>query len=155
MPHNTKKIRHAYKSKHNLKRKNHVILLMITDGKKCYYLTVKSLPALLKGITSKHVGDFYCLNCFRAYATENKLEKHRKVCKKYDYCYVEIPEEDNKILKYNYGEKSMMEPFVIYFDLESCYNDPEKSSTSKINNHTPSGYSFFMCSLFDAKENIA
>ena len=48
VPHNTKKIRHVYKSKYNLKRKNQVILLMIADGKKWNYLVVKSLPALLK-----------------------------------------------------------------------------------------------------------
>ena len=34
MPHNTNGIRHAYKSKHNFKRKNQVILLVITDGEK-------------------------------------------------------------------------------------------------------------------------
>ena len=32
VPHNTKEIRHAYKSKYNLKRENQVILLMVTDG---------------------------------------------------------------------------------------------------------------------------
>ena len=32
VPHNTEKIRHAYKSKYNLKRESQVILLMITDG---------------------------------------------------------------------------------------------------------------------------
>ena len=32
--HNTKEIRHAYKSKYNLERENQVILLMITDGEK-------------------------------------------------------------------------------------------------------------------------
>ena len=51
MPYNTEKIRLAYKSKHNFKRENQVILLMITDGKKWHYLAVKSLPALLRGIT--------------------------------------------------------------------------------------------------------
>ena len=51
-----------------------------------------------------------------------------------------MPEEDNKILKYNQGEKSMKVPFIIYDDLESllakmntCHNNPEKSSTTKIN----------------------
>ena len=34
VPHNTEKIRHAYKSKYNLKRENQVILLMVTDGEK-------------------------------------------------------------------------------------------------------------------------
>ena len=56
-----------------------------------------------------------------------------------------MPEEDNKILKYNQGEKSMKLPFVIYADLESllekmntCLNNFQKSSTAKINKHTPS-----------------
>ena len=32
--HNTKEIRHSYKSKYNLEHENQVILLMIPDGKK-------------------------------------------------------------------------------------------------------------------------
>ena len=36
----------------------------------------------------------------------------------HDYCGVEIPEADNKILKYNHGKKPMRAPFVIYFDFE-------------------------------------
>ena len=63
MPYNAKEIRHAYKTKYNLKRENQVILLMITDGEKWHYLAVKSLSALLRGITgSNNNGDFYCLN---------------------------------------------------------------------------------------------
>ena len=42
VPHNTEKIRHACKSKYNFTRENQVILLMITDGEKWHYLTVKS-----------------------------------------------------------------------------------------------------------------
>ena len=48
VPHNTEKIRHAYKSKYNSTRENQVILLMITDGEKWRYLAVKSLSALLE-----------------------------------------------------------------------------------------------------------
>ena len=111
---------------------------MITDGKKLYYLFVKELPALLKGIISNHVGDFYCLNCFHSYTTDNKLKQHENVCKNYDYCYVQMPKEDNKILKCNPGEKAMKVPFIIYADLESllekistCHNNSKKSSTTK------------------------
>ena len=46
--------------------------------------------------------------------------------------------------------------FVIYADLEclleemtTCHNNPEKSSTTKINKHTPSGYSLFTHCSFD------
>ena len=44
VPHNTKKIQIAYKSKHNLTREKQVILLMITNGENWHYLVVKSLP---------------------------------------------------------------------------------------------------------------
>ena len=66
-----------YKSKHNFKRENQVILLMITDGMKWHYLTMRGLSALLKGISSNHVVDFSCLNCFNSYSTKNKRRKHK------------------------------------------------------------------------------
>ena len=43
LPYKTEKIRLAYKSKYNFKRGNQVILLMITDGKKWYFLDAKRL----------------------------------------------------------------------------------------------------------------
>ena len=36
---------------------------MISNGENWRYLVVKNL-GLLKGITSNHKEDFYCLNCF-------------------------------------------------------------------------------------------
>ena len=96
---NTEEIRLAYKSKYNLKLKNQVILLMVTNCKKWHYLAVKKLSALLRGVISKHIGDFFCLNCFCSYSTEKKLTKHYNVCKNHDYCYVKMLNEDNKILK--------------------------------------------------------
>ena len=65
-----KTIRHAYKSKYNLKLKNQVILLMISDSEKWHYLAVRSSSALLKGVTSNHNADSYCLNCFHPYRTK-------------------------------------------------------------------------------------
>ena len=157
---NTEKIRHAYKSKYNLNRENQVIPLMITDGEKWHDLVVKSFSALFRGITSKHDGEFYCLNCFQSYTTENKLKRDKQVCENHDYCYEEMPKEDNKILKYNIGEKSMKVPFIIYADLESLlekmniyHNNAEKSSVTKINKHTPSGYSLFTHCSFDTTKN--
>ena len=117
VPCNTKQIVRAYPPrKHNNRRENKVILLMITDGKKWHYLTVKSRSALLRGITSNHDADFYCLNWFYSNRTENKLKKHEKVCNDHDYCYVEMPNEYNKILKHNHGEKSIKAPAIIYAD---------------------------------------
>ena len=50
----------------------------------------------------------------------------------------------------------MKVPFIIYADMDSllkkintCLNNPEKSSTTKITKHVPYGYSFFTCCSFD------
>ena len=125
---------------------------MITDGEKWHYLAVKSLSALLRGITSNHKENFYCLNCFRSYTTKLRLKKHKNVCENHEYCYVEMPEKDKKILKYSHGEKYIKVLFVICADVEclleqmnACRNNPKKSSTTKISEHTPCGYSLFTC----------
>ena len=89
IPHNTKNIQLAYRSKYNLTYDKQIILLMITDGEKWHYLVVKNLSGLFKGITSNHYGDFYCLNCFHSYRTKNKLEAHKKTCENYGYCIYE------------------------------------------------------------------
>ena len=130
---------------------------MITDGKKWHYLAVKSLSALFRGVTSNHNGDFYCLNCFNSRRTENKLKKHEKAYNDHDYCYVEMPNEYIKTLKYNHEEKILKAPFMIYADLEcllkkmhSCQNNPEKSYTEKKTKHIPSGYSLFTNCSFDS-----
>ena len=119
-PEGEKTKRHAYKSKYNLTHENRVILLIISDGEKWHYLTVRSLIALLKGITSKHKGDSYCLNCFHSYRTKEALES----------------------LKYQPGVTSMKAPYIIVADIESllrkidtCANDPSKSSIEKKNEH--------------------
>ena len=71
-----------------------------------------------------------------------------------------MPNEDNEIIKYNQGEKSIKSPFIIYADLEcllekmnTCYNNPRESSTAEINKHTPSGYSLFTHCSFDKTKN--
>ena len=112
----------------------------------------KKLSGLLRGVTGNNNCDFYRLNCFHVYRTESKLETHEN----HDYCHVEMPDEDNKSIKYNQGEKSIKCPFIIYADLEcllekisTCYNNLEESSTTEVNKHTLSGYSFFTHCSFD------
>ena len=39
----------------------------------------KKISAFLHGITSKHKGDFYCLNCLHSFRTKNKLKSHEKL----------------------------------------------------------------------------
>ena len=56
----------------------------------------KKLSALLKGITSKHKGVFYCLNCLHYFRRKNKLESHKRVCKNKDFGNIIMLSEDTK-----------------------------------------------------------
>ena len=159
VPEGEKTIRHAYNSKYDLTRENQVILLMISDGEKWHYLTVRSLSALLKKITLKHKDDSYCLNCFHFFAPKKSLQKHMKVCEDKDYCYIEKPIKSES-LKYHPGVESMKAPYIIVADIESllrkmnaCANDQSKSSTEKENEHEMCGYSLFTDRSFDKKNN--
>ena len=125
---------------------------------KWHYLAVKNLYGLLRGITSNHDSEFYCLNCFHSYTTEKKLKKHQRICKYNDFCHVKMPDENNKILKYDPGKKSLKHPFAIYVDLEclvekidTCHNNSEKSYTEKKAKHKPSAYWLVTCCSFDEK----
>ena len=65
---------------------------MITDSdNNWHYLTVKSISRLLRGITSTHDGDLYCLNSFHSYTPKKRLEKHERIFKDHDFCHVKMP----------------------------------------------------------------
>ena len=78
-----------YISKHNSTREKQIILLMIPNKRKegWHCLAVKTLSALLRGITLKHHGNFYWLNFSHSFRTENELKSHQKVCKKYRFLW--------------------------------------------------------------------
>ena len=71
-----------------------------------------------------------------------------------------MPSEDTKILEFNQYQKSDEAPFIIYADLECiiekidrCKNNPEISSTTKVSENIPSGFSMSTISSFTSIEN--
>ena len=70
---------------------------------------------LLRGIKSKHHGDFYCLHCLNSF----KLKSHEKICKNKDFCGIVMPPEKNNVLEFNQYIKSDKMLHIIYADIES------------------------------------
>ena len=150
----TKKISVLYRSKYSNMRKKQVILLMIGY----HYLAVTNFSGLHHRNLSNCRGDFCCLSCFNSYTTKNKLKEHEGICNNHNNYRIEMPEQF--ILKHNPGKKSLTAPFTIYLDLEcilkkvqSSQNNSEESYTEKKARHDPSGWSMFIRSSFDKKEN--
>ena len=119
-PPNKEEINVIYKSSHIRKHEKQVILLMITDNEqedepdKWYYLAFKSelthdghkkpiqtLSRLFTGIASNNNEDFYCLGCLHSFRSDNALRKHERLCDNHDYYGIDMPSEDENILKYN------------------------------------------------------
>ena len=173
VPHNEIKICHACKSEYNRKRKNQIVLLMITYGEKWHYIALKSettddeficptkiLSKLFRGITANQNVGFYCLICLHSFRTDNALKEHERLCNNNEYCCVEMPTKFNEILKHNHGEKSLTTPYVVYVDLgclllkeQSCQNNPNEPYTERKAIHEPCGYSLDLFCSFDSKED--
>ena len=74
-------------------------------------------------MTSKHHGDFYCLNCLHSFRTENKLKSQEKVCKNKDFCGILMSSEKDNILEFNQYMKLDKMPFIIYANIESLIKE--------------------------------
>ena len=92
-------------------------------------------------------------------AREKKIESRKRACENKDFCNVIMSFEDTKILEFNQYQKSNKAPFIIYADLEciiekidGCKNNPENSSTAKVSEHIPSGFSMSTVSSFKSTE---
>ena len=121
---------------------------------------MKNISGLLRGITSNHNGDYYCLNCRHSYRTKSKLKKHEKICKNHDFRHLKIPDAENNILESKPERKSLKHAFIIYGDLEclllkmnTCNYNPNKSYAIAKALHKPSGYSLLTSCSFDKSEN--
>ena len=82
---------------------------------------------------------------------------HIKLCvfENKDFCNVIMSSEDINILEFNQYPKSDPAPFIIYADLEctiekvdECKNSSENSSTTKVSQNSPSGFSMSKLSSF-------
>ena len=116
---------------------------------------------MLRGIISKHHGDFYCLHCPHSFATENECESHKKVCGSKDFGIAVMPSEDIKILEFNQYQKSYKAPFILDADLkcliekiDGCKNNPENSYATKADEHILSGFSMSTILSFKGIENM-
>ena len=128
---------------------------MITDGTgKWHYLAIKSISGLLRGITSNHNGDFYCLNCFHSSRTANQLKNYEAICKDHDLCNLRLPKPEKRYLSSTSGKNSLKVSFIIYADLERLLVKMKSNENPRIEEiHVPSGYFILTCYSFDKSKN--
>ena len=77
----------------------------------------KKIPSLVRGITSKHHGNVYHLNCLNWFRIENKGEYRKKVLENKNFRNFVMSPEDTKVLELNQYHKSDKTSFIFYTDL--------------------------------------
>ena len=136
--------------------KHDIVLLLIKDGEKSHYCLVKNTSALLASQINNHKGTSnICLNCINGFKSKDSLNKHKEYCYNNECVNIMMP-PPNTFLKFKNFRCSEKAPFVIYADFESfikpmdsCDPDPNKSYTKKYQKHKPSGFSYYIKSLYE------
>ena len=60
--------------------------------------TTKSISKLFNKITSSNTtSEYYSLNCFNSFRTENKLKEDELAWENHEYCEIVMPDDKKKI----------------------------------------------------------
>ena len=137
--------------------KHDTVLLLIKDGEKSHYCLVKNISALLVSQINNHEHKRHiCLNCINGFKSIDSLNKHKEYCYNNECVKIVMPPPGTylKFKNFRYSERA---PFVIYADFENlikpmdnCDPDPNKSYTKKYQKHKPSGFSYYIISLYES-----
>ena len=91
---------------------------------------------------------------------KHKRESPNNTFENKDFCNIAMLSENTKILEFDQYQKSNKEPFIIYADLECLIeriyrfeNNAENSFTTKVGEHSPSGFSISTILTFKSIEN--
>ena len=136
--------------------KHDIVLLLIKDGENSHYCLVKNISALLSSqINNNDHKRYYCLNCFNSFKSPDSLDKHKEYCYNNECVKISMPPQNTflRFKNFRYSEKA---PFAIYADFESfikpmlsCDPNPNRSYTKKYQKHKPSGFSYYIKSLYE------
>ena len=121
-------------------------LLLISQGEKRHYCLIRNMSRLLADRTNHNGAAFYCHYCFHGFVRQDLLDDHLPYCKKHGAQKIELPDEDNKWLRFENFRRQLRTPFVIYADFESLNKKIDDSSvdtnTTKYKEHEPCGYAY-------------
>ena len=101
-------------------RESHVNLLVITKDDKSHYCRIKNFNRLLFDQHNDNNQYHYChyMYCLHGFTKKTLLDKHIPCCQVHGAQRTEMPDEDNKWLKYTDVSKQLKSPYVVYADFE-------------------------------------
>lgn len=129
------------------------VIKNVKNNTNYHFAWIKNLPRLISKQVSNHNGRiFLCDRCLNHFLSKTAFEKHLTDCKLINKCRVELPNENNKYLKFKNFRYQDVVPFVIYADLESILqkiDDTENKNTVHTHKHIPSSIAYYVKCSYD------
>ena len=132
--------------KHGSGQGTQIDLLYIENEDNAHFLSIKNFNTFMQHRTNHKATMFYCRKCLHGFATEDNYEAHIGRCKQGIYQNVVMPDKGS--IKFEGEIKQIPKVFMMYCDFESilkrmqtCRNDPTKSSTERFQKHEACSFS--------------
>lgn len=135
-----------------LRKRHHVNMLFLENGKRTHYCLIKDLAKLLrKQLTKHHSKIFLCEDCMIFFDNKLKLEAH--VC---SGVATILPNQGTRI-QFEHYERMQDMPFVLYADFESLLEpvepNSETSCTTITQKHVPAAFAYYVVCSYDSSLN--
>ncbi|CAD6242833.1 GSCOCG00012641001-RA-CDS, partial [Cotesia congregata] len=110
-----------------------------------HFALIKNLSRLVKSQLSKgHSKLFFCDRCLNHYKKKNRfINTNLIVC-------MELPNKENKILKFTKFQYKDTVPFIVYADLE-CMLEPQGDDENNTQKHVPHSIAFYCHCTYNDK----
>ena len=124
----------ARRSELNGKCSKQVNLLMVVDGEKRHYTTIKNISRLLSKLNGKAQHTYhYCMNRLNDFHTESARDKHYEYCSSNGHVKIKMTTGKEKWLRFHDGQYQLKVPFMLYADFESILKAVDERYREKMN----------------------
>lgn len=119
-------------------------LLLITENENKHYVLIKDFDKFMYNQTKCKKRKHFCMHCLQCFSSEKVLTNHKENCIVINREQaVKMPDENDKVLKFNNFHRQQPVPFVIYADFEAitekihgCQKKDDESYTEAYHKHT-------------------
>ena len=95
-------------------------LLLITEDEKKHYALIKDFNAFMYSQTKHKNKKHFCMYCLQCFSSERILVKHTNNCLTISGAQaINVPKQDENVLRFNNFHKQLPVPFIIYADFEA------------------------------------
>lgn len=112
------------------------LLIIPSNNNTFHFCLIKNLSRLVSSFLSKNKkAKYICDRCLHYFSNQELLNNHENDCRVYNMCSIEMPAENDKILKFNNFSNSNKVPIVIYADFECLLQKTNKKLPSSEFSH--------------------